>query len=98
MIEAGIAMPIVILAAVLLIRIFTFYIEILTTSVEEHIEALDRMDLYDGKAFKTYETYKEIHMIKGGLLSSNLTKTLYIRGYFINEDFLTRGKEAINRE
>lgn len=96
MIEAGIAMPIVILAAVLLIRVFTFYIEILTTSVDVHIEALNKIESYSGKTFKTYETYKDIHMLKGGLLSSNLTKTLYVRGYCINEDVLTRAKKAIN--
>ncbi len=67
MIEAGIAMPIVILAAVLLVRVFTFYIEILTTGVDEHLKALERIDNSSGYSFKKYEATKEIHMMKGGL-------------------------------
>lgn len=96
MVEAGIAMPIVILAAVLLIRLFTFYLEILTTSVDEHIKALENIDSYKGKSFNKYEANKDIQMIKGGLLSNDLTKHLYIKGYYINEDVLARTGKAID--
>ena len=40
MIEAAISLPLIILTAMLLIRMFVFYLDILTTGIREHRKAL----------------------------------------------------------
>ena len=39
MIEAAISLPLIILTAMLLIRMFVFYLDILTAGIKEHREA-----------------------------------------------------------
>lgn len=90
MVEAGLAMPVIILAVLLLVRLFTFYIQILTAGVQEHEVALDKMETYSGKTIKSYETECDIEMIRGGLLSSSLKKTIKTQAYLINEDEMVR--------
>lgn len=90
MVEAGLAMPVIILAVLLLVRLFTFYIQILTTGVQEHEAALEKIDAYSGKTIKSYESECELEMIRGGLLSSSLKKTISTQAFFINEDEMVR--------
>ena len=60
MVEAAISLPLIILTAMLLIRTFTFYREILNTSLAEHMEALDRWDSYGGTGMQVYKNTKEV--------------------------------------
>ena len=98
MVEASITMPIVILAIVLLLRLFTFYLQIITNSINEHEKALDAWDDYSGETMKIYESSYDVEMIKGGLLGFNLKKTIDSRAYFFNEDSLVRLGEIIDKE
>lgn len=93
--EAAISLPVVILAAMLLIRLFVFYIDILTTGINEHREALKAQDSYTGMLMRTYETEKELTMLRGGLLRRNVRKRINVKTYLINEDFLVRSGEAL---
>ena len=95
MAEAAISLPVIILAAMLLIRLFVFYLDILTSGIQEHKEALMAQDAYKGAVIRTYRSEKEVIMLKGGLLRSDVSKRLETRAYLINEDFLVRSGEAI---
>ena len=98
MVEASIAMPIIILVIMLLLRLFVFYLQILNTGIKEHELALSAWDKYSGKIMKEYKTEKEVEMIKGGLLGMDLKKRIESKAYFFNEDVLVRSGEVINQE
>lgn len=95
MVEAAIVVPVVILAAMLLIRMFVFYIEILTAGIEGHREAMEAQDSYKGVFMRTYETERHLTLAKGGLLMKDAGKKIKIRTYLVNEDILVRSGEAI---
>ena len=90
MVEAAISLPLIILTAMLMIRLFTFYIEILTTGIEEHRAALEQQDEYRGVLMKTYSSEREVYLLSGGVLEADAGKRLDIRAYLINEDLLVR--------
>lgn len=96
MVEAAISLPLIIITAMLLIRLFVFYLDILTTGIKEHREALEMQDAYSGAAIRTYETEKEVVMLRGGVLKRNVSKRIDIKVYLINEDFLVRSGEALD--
>lgn len=94
MVEAGIALPVLILTIMLLLRLFTFYLQILNTGIAEHEKALNEWDSYNGKTMKVYETEKDVEMIKGGLLGFDLKKEITTKAYFFNEGVLVRAVET----
>lgn len=96
MVEAGIALPIVILGIMLLLRLFVFYIQILNTGISEHEKALLAWDSYSGKTMKIYESEARVEMLKGGLLGFNVDKSIESKAYFFNEDVLVRAGEALS--
>ena len=96
MVEAAIALPIIILAIMLLIRLFTFYLQILNTGIKEHEKTLEAWDSYSGKTMKVYESIENVEMIKGGLLGFDLNKRIESKAYFFNEDVLVRAGELID--
>ncbi len=96
MTEAAISVPVIILAAMLLVRLLVFYLEILTAGIAEHREALKVQDSYKGMVIRTYETGKEVTMFKGGLLRRNVSKKIKVKTYLINEDFMVRSGEALD--
>lgn len=96
MVEATIVFPITILAAVLLVRLFVFYMNIIDTSICEHIGTLRKNDGYSGKtSFRTYKDSADIVMLRGGLLKFDLSKHLEIKEYLINEDTAVRLGEKL---
>ncbi len=96
MIEAAISLPLIILTAMLLIRMFVFYLDILTAGIKEHREALNVQASYKGAAIRTYETATEVVLLKGGVLKRNVSKKIDVKAYLINEDFLVRSGEALD--
>ena len=96
MVEAAISLPIIILAAMLMLRMFTFYLEILTTGISEHREAMEASDSYRGVFLKTYRDSKEIKMLRGGLLMIDVGKKMDTKAYMINEDVLVRTGESVD--
>lgn len=96
MTEASVSLPVVILTAMLLIRLFVFYLDILSTGIEEHRRALEAQDKYDGIAIRTYETDKKVEMFAGGILKNGVSKTIEVRTYLINEDFLVRSGKILD--
>ena len=96
MAEAAIALPIAILAAMLLLRMFVFCLEVLTAGIECHREALEAEKDYRGAAVHTYSKSRDIKLLKGGLLRIDAIKKIEVKAYLINEDFLVRSGEAID--
>ena len=95
-IEAAITFPVIIITAMLLVRLFVFYLDILTTGIREHKKALEAQDSYTGVMMHTYEASEEVVLISGGVLKNNVSKSLSVKAYLINEDFLVRSGEALD--
>lgn len=89
-------MPVLILTAMLLLRMFTFYLEILNTGIGEHMTALEACDSYNGAGIKKYTAVKEVEMLRGGLLRMNLVKVIDTGTYMLNEDLLVRAGDVID--
>ena len=96
MVEAAISLPLILITAMLLIRMFVFYLDILTTGIREHREALNAQDAYSGVTMRTDKDTEEVILLKGGVLRRNVSKRLDIKAYLINEDFLVRSGEALD--
>lgn len=96
MAEAAISLPLIIITAMLLVRMFVFYLDILTTGIRAHREALQAQDAYSGAVMRTYEASEEVVMLKGGVLKRNVSKMIEVRTYLVNEDFLVRSGEALD--
>lgn len=97
MVEASIAIPIIILISMLLVRLFVFYLDILATSVKEHELAIDAVYSYEGIGIKEYENEVNLTFVRGGLLSSDLGKTIRTEGYIYNPDAIIRAGELIEK-
>ena len=95
MVEAAVSLPIIILAGMLLIRLFVFYLEILTTGIENHKSAMEQQDAYRGAFIRTYRDEEELSMLRGGLLRMDVHKRLETKAYMINEDILVRSGEIL---
>lgn len=93
MIEGAITVPILILTGMLLLRTFTFYLEILSTGINEHMTALEAWDNYRGIGIRKYTANREIRMLKGGILKIDLIKTIETESCLLNEDNLVRAGE-----
>ena len=89
-------MPIIILVIMLLIRVFVFYLDIMTSGISEHNKAGEAMDVYRGKVIRVYKSENNIKMNKNGILRKNLNKKITTKAYLINEDFLVRSRGVIN--
>lgn len=97
MVEAGMTLPIIILAIMLMLRLFVFYLQILNTGISVHEKALDEWDKYSGKTMKVYESTDNVQMVKGGLLGLDLNKRIESKAYFFNEDMLVRAGGVIEK-
>ena len=96
MVEAAISLPIIILTAMLMLRMFTFYLEILTTGINEHKEAMKAQDSYRGAFLRTYRDSRDVKMLRGGLLLTDVSKKMETKAYMINEDMLVRTGEIVD--
>ena len=96
MTEAAISLPLIILTAMLMIRLFVFYLDILTTGIEEHRKALEAQDAYNGTAVRTYEEEIHVDMLRSGILQMDVSKKLKVKAYLINEDLLVRSGEILD--
>ena len=95
MVEAAISVPLLILAGMLMLRMFVFYLQILTTGIEKHRDVMEQQDSYKGAFIRTYNAEEKIWMVKGGLLGMDVSKRLEIKAYMINEDILVRSGEIL---
>ena len=95
MVEASISMPIIILTVFLLLRLFTFYLSILTTGIHEHEDALKAWDSYKGATLKKHEKEEKVWMLKGGLLGIDVHKDINTEAFFYNEDNMVRASELV---
>ena len=94
MVEGAISLPLVILTAMLLLRTFTFYLEILSTSVGEHMDALEKQDDYRGTGLRVYVDSEEVKLLKGGVLLFDVSKEINTKCYMLNEDLMVRSIEV----
>lgn len=95
-VEAGIALPIIILGIMLMLRLFTFYLQILCTGIQEHEKALEAMQNFNGMGISVYENAEEVEMLKGGLLGFDLKKCIETKAYLCNEEKLVRANEILH--
>ena len=97
MVEASITLPVIILTTMLLLRLFTFYLEILNTGVMAHEKALKTGDSYTGSAFKVYKNVDKVKMPGTGILKFDLDKKYETELYIYNEDAIIRAGELIKK-
>jgi hypothetical protein len=97
MVEGAISLPLIILTAMLMVRVFTFYLEILNTSIAEHMEALVKSDSYSGVGFKVYKNSHDVKLLRGGVLLFDVKKEINTKAFFINEDLMVRASEALQK-
>lgn len=95
-VEAAISLPLILITAMLLVRMFVFYLDILSTGIKEHRKALEAQDTYGGVMMRTYEAAEEVILLRGGVLKRNVSKRIDIKAYLINEDFLVRSGEVLD--
>lgn len=98
MVEAAIVLPVVILIAVLLLRLFVFYLEILVTGIKEHEIAIEASSSFKGQTFGSYENERELVFAKGGLLGVDVSKRIKTEAIMCNEDALIRAGEIIENK
>ncbi|NLA70341.1 MAG: hypothetical protein GX852_04795 [Clostridiales bacterium] len=98
MVEAAVSLPIIILAVMLLLRVFVFYIEIAVKQTAVQKGALEAWDSYKGCTMKIYEADKNVLLVKGGLLKFDVNKTIYVKAYFYNEDAMVRANKMLTKE
>lgn len=96
MIEAAISLPVIIITAMLLIRMFVFYLDILTTGIRVHREAMEAQDAYSGIMTRSYEAAEEVTLLSGGVLKRSVSKRIGVKAYLLNEDFMVRSGEALD--
>lgn len=96
MAEAAIVFPILILTAMLLLRLFTFYLEILSSGINEHMTALEAWDSYRGAGVRKYSSQKEVRMLRGGILKMDLVKKIDTDSFLLNEDVLVRAGDLFD--
>lgn len=96
LVEAAVSFPILILSAMLMLRMFVFCLEILSTGVHEHLAMLEAWDSYRGAGISGYSTEKDVGMLRGGILQMDVSKNISIRTYLINEDVLVRAGELLD--
>lgn len=95
-VEAAVSIPVIILAAMLMVRMLVFCMEVLTAGIKEHGEALKAQSAYRGALMSTYEKDREVKLVRGGLLGMDAGKRIEIKAYLINEDLLARSGEVLN--
>lgn len=97
MVEASISMPLIILTVILLLRLFTFYLSILSTGIQEHEQALAAWDSYKGESIKHYENKEKVWMLSGGVLRFDVSKEINTEAFFYNEDNMVRASELVKK-
>lgn len=97
MVEASISLPVIILVVMLMLRLFTFYLEILNTGIKEHEKAVENWRSFDKPYIDTFRRTKKVSMLKGGILLGDVGKNMELKAYLFNEDMLVRMGE-INAE
>ena len=93
MVEAGISLPVIILMVMLMLRLFTFYLEILNTGIKSHEEAIEGWMHFNKPYVVVDEKKKKVFMLRGGLLLRNVSKEIRTRSYLFNEDLMVRAVE-----
>jgi hypothetical protein len=96
MVEAAVSIPVLILAAMLMVRMLVFCMEVLTSGIRGHKEALKVQRAYSGALMSTYERDREVSLVRGGLLGMDVGKRIEIKAYLINEDLLARSGEVLD--
>ncbi len=97
MVEAAIAVPVIILAAMLMLRMFVFCLDVLSSSVKLHLEALKESDAYQGKLVSDFSVQKEVVLARSGLLNAAAEKTIKVEMPLYNEDYLVRTNEVVEK-
>lgn len=90
MVEASISLPVIILVVMLMLRLFTFYLEILNTGIKAHEEALERWNEPGKLRIETVTKARRVSLVKGGILLSGVGKDLSCKMYLFNEDEIVR--------
>lgn len=98
MVEASITMPIIILTTILLLRVFTFYLEILNSGIKLHERAIAASINSKEDGLRIYRKNSEIIMLRTGILKFDLKKKIAIKTYIYNEDKIIRAGELLENK
>lgn len=98
MVEASITMPIIILTTILLLRVFTFYLEILDTSIKSHEKAIAASTNDEEGRMKLYKKNFEVIMMRTGVLKFDLKKNIETKIYIYSEDEIIRAGELLENK
>lgn len=98
MVEASITMPIIILTTILLLRVFTFYLEILDTSIKSHEKAIAASINDEEGRMKIYKKNSEVIMMRTGVLKFDLKKNIETKIYIYSEDEIIRAGELLENK
>ena len=97
-VEASIVMPVVISVIVLLLKVFVFYLEIMSASVQVHEEAISIWEESDSSVIEVYEDSTSVSLLPWGLLQDSLSKTINVKMYLVDEDVFVRAKRLADAE
>lgn len=97
MVEAAIIYPVIIMAVMLMLRLFTFYLEILNTGIKSHEKAMSVLNKTDRKVIEKYEDDKTVKLLPGGILFTAADKKIRTRAYIFNEDVIVRAGEVLEK-
>lgn len=90
MTEAAVVLPVIILAAALILRMFVFYLEITVTGAKAHLDVMKIWDEADTTVVEVYQRTKTVNMLSDRLLAVHPRKNIEIRAYMFNEDRIVR--------
>lgn len=96
MVEGSFVLPLIVLVIVLFLRIFAFYLNILTAQFDAHCEAVEIWDSYKKPYISVYRNRVDLELPADGILSQRAVKSIEVKAVLVNEDLLVRSGEILN--
>lgn len=93
-VEASLVLPAIILIAVLILRLFTFYLQILTTQVKGHQDLIERAE--NERGIQILREEETVTMIQSELFKGKLDETMEWEWYNFSEDATVRAEALVS--
>lgn len=93
MVEASLVLPAIILITVLILRLFTFYLQILTTQIQGHQKIMERAR--NERGIQILRDEETLSMIQSGFFEGKLDETMEWEWYNFSEDAMVRAEAVI---
>ena len=89
-VEASLVLPAIILITVLILRLFTFYLQILTTQVKGHQDLMERAR--NERGVQILRDEKTVSMVQSEIFKGKLDETMEWKWYNFSEDAMVRAE------